>query len=261
MKQKNQTPYGVCALSRIPIRNEPSHTAEQVTELLFGESYSILEIKGDWYEIICTHPSYRGWIHIKQITFIDEQEWQRLLNPTFFCAENCTLVALGVPHFDILKGSPLPFEKISHTITLNGQTYTVNGKVVESKKEIDVLLHYAKGYINAPYMWGGRSPYGIDCSGLMQILFQFVGIKLTRDVSTQITEGVEISFNNIKPGDLMFFKNTTGTPVHVGLVISPQEVIHASGYVKLSKFDERGIREDDNTGYSHTYHKIRRVFQ
>jgi cell wall-associated NlpC family hydrolase len=251
--------YGFCALARIPMRKEPSSESEMVTEILFGEGLLVFEKQGEWYKVECFQP-YEGWVNIKQITFINEQESLRLMNPTFFCADDCTLVSLTEPPLRILKGSPLPsFEKASHTSTINGKIWTVKGKVVEQKKDLVTLLQYAEGYLNAPYFWGGRSPYGIDCSGLMQILFRFVGIKLPRNVDWQVTKGVDVVCQEPQVGDLAFFKNKKGDLVHVGLVYAPGKVLHASGYVKISTLDQQGIINDDGVGYSHFFYKAIRV--
>ena len=132
--------------------------------------------------------------------------------------------------------------------------------------EIDPILNYraelvetALLYLNTPYLWGGKGIYGIDCSGLSQIVAKIHGFKLPRDASKQVHIGTSVNYNEVKPGDFMYFINPKGIVHHVGIVTSENRIIHAAGHVRIDPFDEQGIWRDDLNSYTHKFHSIKRL--
>ena len=118
-----------------------------------------------------------------------------------------------------------------------------------SKKNI---IRTALLYLNTPYLWGGKTPFGIDCSGLTQMVYRLNGIKIKRDAFQQANQGKILNvFNDIKPGNLAFFSNKEGEISHVGILINNNSIIHAHGKVRVDQFDENGIYNSKLENYSH----------
>ena len=116
-------------------------------------------------------------------------------------------------------------------------------------------------YLNAPYLWGGRSPFGIDCSGFTQLVFKFAGIKLQRDAYQQGGQGSIINFiEEVQPGDLAFFSNDEGAIIHVGIMLKDNRIIHSSGKVRIDKIDHFGIYNAETKKHSHLLKLIKRMF-
>ncbi|HNC29596.1 MAG TPA: C40 family peptidase, partial [Cyclobacteriaceae bacterium] len=114
-------------------------------------------------------------------------------------------------------------------------------------------------YLNAPYLWGGKSPFGIDCSGFVQMVFKINGYKLQRDSAQQAKQGKNVSFQDMLPGDLMFFKNKENQIVHVGIFMGDEKIIHASGKVRIDHVNEEGILHMESRVYTHSFSLARRI--
>lgn len=250
---------GLITLAAVSCKAEASNKSEQINQLLFGESYTILEEASDWYKITSAYDSYEGWIHKKHHTPITNQEFKKLqVN-----LSSVSLDILGVlkenrrnNFVNIPIGSSLYFSE-KRSIKINGFTFKYNGEVASQKKAS--LLHYAFLYLNTPYLWGGRTPLGIDCSGFVQMIHKLSGIKLPRDSYQQAELGQKvINLSSAKKGDLCFFGD--GSKItHVGLLINRKSIIHASGKVKIEKIDERGIYNKESQKYTHLLKYIKRI--
>ena len=119
----------------------------------------------------------------------------------------------------------------------------------------------ARLYLNTPYLWGGRTPFGIDCSGFVQMVYRFAGIQLPRDASLQVKGGVSLGFiDEAQPGDLAFFESEEGAIVHVGILTGNRRIIHASGTVRVDPIDHHGIFNMQANGYSHRLRIVKRFF-
>ena len=254
--------FGICTLSVIPCRKEPSSTSEMVTQLLFGETYTIIEDKEDWLSITTNYDNYPCWISAKQHTRLSHADFKNLTINTL-SSELVQVVnqTNSQAVFPITIGASLPNFK-DNTLTIGDNTYTFEGQTssVSQKKSIEEIKQTAYLFLNAPYLWGGRSPFGIDCSGFTQLVYKLNGYTLPRDASQQVELGVALSFvEEAEPGDLAFFDNEQGAIVHVGLILDNQHIIHASGSVRIDKFDHYGIFHSDNKKYSHMLRVIKKI--
>ena len=160
----------------------------------------------------------------------------------------------------ILMGSMIPISsselfKMEEQFAFNGEA-----KNVGLKREFEFLKNIALKYMNAPYLWGGKNPFGIDCSGLTQMVFKICGYKLFRDSAQQVNQGKPVkSMYEAKPGDLAFFKDSEDKIVHVGIVLEDQKIIHSSGRVRIDHINDEGILNLETKIYTHTFAQLRRI--
>ncbi|UYZ63362.1 C40 family peptidase [Hymenobacter weizhouensis] len=263
--------HGICALSAVPVRAEPSDKAEIVTQLIFGECYSILLTQGNWYQVRIAADHYVGWMDVKQHTPVSAAyfaDWQaqdhpRTLDVVQVVSDSTTRipVALGtrLPFFDgmtlRLGDERQLFYNGSATNPQNG-----HGPQGPADQRLRLLQKMALTFLKAPYLWGGKTLFGIDCSGLTQQLYGLVGVQLPRDAHQQIHVGQPVHFvAQTQPGDLAFFDNAEGRIVHVGLLLEDQQIIHASGEVRIDPLDHNGIFRRDWQKYSHKLRLIKRL--
>ena len=248
--------FGICLLSIIPVRKEPAHTAEMVTQVLFGELYKIISEADDWLRIQLSDDGYEGWISAKQAGMITEAEFLRLLNAeTAISADLVQILSNQTTKtiLPILMGSSLPGLK-QQQFQINSDNFLYEGLTIEKQvpevistasnlKQFRLrLIDDAMLYLNAPYLWGGRSPFGIDCSGFVQMVYKLKQIKLPRDASQQAAQGEVVGLlGEAEPGDLAFFDDNEGTINHVGILIDQNQLIHCSGKVRIDPIDHQGI--------------------
>ncbi len=153
-------------------------------------------------------------------------------------------------------GSSLSFLN-GTTCYIEKEKFEIIGQIGQNES-IDLV---AKSFINAPYLWGGRTHFGIDCSGFTQVVFKLKGAQLKRDASLQAQQGALInSLSDALIGDLAFFKNADGKVTHVGMLLNREHIIHASGKVKIDTIDEKGIYSEELQRYTHNLHSIKRIF-
>jgi hypothetical protein len=212
--------YGLCVMACIPVRRDPSDPSEMVTQLLFGEAYSIEDQQEKWLQIKCLHDNYTGWIDLKQHYPCSEAEALLTAAASCFALDNRALLTSGDVVFPILAGSPLPGLNPDGAFHWAGRSFQYEGEWLNLNLAGDQPLRrfadLVQRYLNAPYLWGGRSYYGIDCSGLMQVVYRLCGISLPRDAYQQAAVGDPVAFDDRKTGDLAFFHNPSGRVVHVG---------------------------------------------
>lgn len=253
--------YGICTLSVIPCRAEPNDRAEIVTQLLFGEHYSVLEEEKKWIKIKIQYDDYEAWICRKQFKEINSQEFDDLSSNDF---ELVGKYFGEVNHkekgkFIIPLGSTLPYLQ-QEKLKIRPEEYSFKGEI--AKKDFSKLESYALEYLNSPYLWGGKSPLGIDCSGFTQMVFKLCGYKLPRDAYQQAKEGESISFvASANLGDLAFFDNQEGHITHVGILLENGKIIHASGKVRIDLIDHNGIYNEELKTYTHQLRTIKRYFE
>jgi gamma-D-glutamyl-L-lysine dipeptidyl-peptidase len=254
--------YGIAVLSVIAIRKEMSHKSELISQLLFGETYEIVQKQGSWLLIRCTYDAYEGWIDENQHCELTEREYLNITASDAGLALELVNSAVSSTHsVPILAGSSLQFFD-GMNFKIGKEKFIYNGQAVQSDaKSPAVFERIALRYINAPYLWGGRSPFGIDCSGLTQVVFKFTGISLLRDAYQQAGQGSVVNFiEEVQPGDLAFFANEEGRIVHVGIILKDNRIIHASGKVRIDKIDHFGIYNTEQKKYSHNLKIIKRIF-
>jgi len=256
--------YGICALSHVPVRSEPSDKSELITELFFGECYTILSRQGNWLLVQNALDLYEGWIDVKQhlpVTAEYFSAWKNQAHPrTLDIVQTVSNATIRIP---VLLGSTLPFFD-GLNIQLGDQKYLFNGRA--SNLNLPVKENFLKKitltFFKAPYVWGGRSVFGVDCSGFVQQVYGICGYQLPRDAWQQISHGQEVHFaTQTKPGDLAFFDNAEGRIVHVGLMLEENRIIHASGEVRIDTLDHHGIYNRDRNKYTHQLRLIRRIFK
>lgn len=259
------TNFGICLLSCVPVRLKNSDKSEMVTQLLFGELFTILDATKNWLKIKITDDNYEGWIDKKQAAFLSEEEYQMLdRQPKSFCVDLVNLLEInnGLSQ-PILFGSTFP-NLSENTFKIKDVTYTFSGYNYLPEKgnpSKELLLENALAFIHTPYLWGGKTPFGIDCSGFTQVIYKSVGIKIPRDASQQINIGEKLYLlPEATPGDLLFFGKTEEHVSHVGILLSDEKVIHASGEVRIDKIDHFGIYNDELKDYTHRLISINKIF-
>lgn len=241
------------------------HTAEQSTQLLFGERVEIIEVNNrDWARIRCGWDDYTGWCKLSQITVIQRKEYRK--EPRHIAnAPGAKILADG-GEMTMQPGSELHGLKKGLLEIPGGQGKYKGKKVKTTKLELnaDALRHASMLYLHAPYQWGGRSTAGIDCSGLTQMAFKLCGHKISRDASQQATEGQLVDFLlNARCGDLAFFEEKEGRINHVGLLLDNETIIHATdtaGRVVIDRIDQQGIISTSLKKRTHHLRMVRRMF-
>lgn len=256
--------YGICNLSIVPCRKEPSDRSEMTTQLLFGDYFRVLEIQGNWCHIKIAYDNYECWIDKKQFLPIAYHTYDILNSTETFCSNELIQIITDTKTntlFPIVIGSSLPnFDNGECAVENSMYAYDgafINGELPFTKVGI---IETAMLYLNSPYLWGGKSPFGIDCSGFTQMVFKLNGIKIKRDAYQQAEQGETLSFvEESEAGDLAFFDNEEGKIVHVGIVLDNNKIIHASGKVRIDGFDHQGIFNNDKKDYSHRLRLLKRI--
>ena len=247
---------GICHLSMIPLRLEPSEKTELVSMLLFGEKYKIAEEHGNWCKITTIFDNYSGWMDRKLVHLYDQEE-------SFFVVSETTW--LNGPREGTLivyPGSELPVSSDDGNFTLGKLVYSHSGIISRSSESSGIrnnVVMAARQYLNAPYLWGGKIPGGIDCSALVQIAFKIAGIRLPRDSGEQAKTGQLIEPESSEACDLAFFENEEHKITHVGILLNKKRIIHASGFVRIDLFDNRGIFDEQKGEYTHRFHSVRKI--
>ncbi|MDO4881225.1 MAG: C40 family peptidase [Capnocytophaga sp.] len=247
--------FAICYLSIIPVRLEPSHKSEQVTQMLYGETCIITKKNNDgWCYVRIDFDNYEGWVNQKQLQLIDEITYYEIKD---------TLPRYAADLFDFVQLSDN--EDDIQTITLGATVsnapalgHIFRGEIQQGVSRKN-LIKLAFQYLNAPYLWGGKTPLGIDCSGLTQMVYKLSGVALPRDASEQAKLGTHIQhLSDSEIGDLAFFNNDAGRITHTGIILGNGYIIHAHGKVRVDRINENGIFNLDNEEYTHKLRMIRR---
>ena len=250
--------YGICNLAVIPLRAEANDRSEQVSQVLFGEIFEVLEWTERWVRIITTYDNYPGWIGRLQFIMLGHMAYKRFLQTPPPLTYRPVTQAWKILNNSVLYlpiGSSLAFLE-GTTCNIGSEKFEIIGEIGET----DNLVATATSFLNAPYLWGGRTHFGIDCSGFTQVVFKLHGVNLLRDASQQVEQGVMVnSLNECKLGDLAFFVNEANKIVHVGIMLNNDKIIHASGKVKIDTVDAQGIYSEELKRNTHKLHSIKRM--
>ncbi len=252
-------PYGQILLSLIPVRAEPGHRSEMVTQILFGETVEILDVHDEWVYVAIRQDGYRGWVEQMQVTPVDEHYYHRLSFSHF--ADEDFLIHTGRLPVVVRTGSPLPYYNDGTVVVAGNIKIPYRGNFRTGKHSADEIIETALRFLNTPYLWGGKSELGLDCSGLTQLVYRMNGYPLPRDASQQVQKGQSVeTVQKIQKGDLAFFGGESGAVSHVGIIMENGKIIHAAkGKVRIDKLDEKGIFNIEMQEYSHTLRIIKRL--
>lgn len=247
----------------MPVRAASDDRSEMTTQLLFGEVIEVIDVKNNWSLIRNMYDGYQGWVDTKQYTSLPDEEAKTILNQNLVFTKE---IITNLYNITTKKDVRLVFG--SHLVNYN------NGKIRIGENEYlvresplalrvtttaDSIIEMAKKFIDSPYLWGGKTPFGVDCSGFTQSVFKVCGIVLKRDASQQVLQGDAIDFvGDIKPGDLAFFDNAQGHIIHVGIMLDNQKIIHASGRIRIDILDHNGIFNHEIGDYTHKLRIIKR---
>lgn len=252
--------YGIIILPLVPLRRTAAESSEMVSQLLYGETIKILDQQNNWLYICNLADNYEGWINKKmqksltkdQFNLINDLKKHIITTPTLSCKIENTNQNILLPGGSLIRKN-LELEGIEE----------LNLAMNESKEALIIptsIIEIAKQYLNAPYLWGGKSIFGIDCSGLVQLVHSIAGISLPRDASQQVEFGQTINFlEEVCEGDLAFFENDESKIIHVGILVDKANIIHASGWVKIERIDIHGIISKTTNEYTHKLRVIKRL--
>ena len=252
--------FGICNLTIVPLRAEGAHRSEMISQLLFGETFEIITKSKDWTKISTTADGYMGWIQNGQFLTVDSQGYQHYqsLSITRVGFEGGFLrhrdYAIQLLHGTHVRTSFAYFDAEDNIQEFVGQELRYSA--VDFKEQVSLL---AKRYWDAPYLWGGRSKFGIDCSGFSQLIYQSFGVSLPRDAYQQVELGDTVDFlSEIEVGDLAFFDNEEGRINHVGMMLDSETIIHASARVRIDRMDLEGIFNQELNRYTHKLRIVKR---
>lgn len=263
---------GILNIPLLPLRSDPSEKAEMISQLLFGESFDVLKSDQNWSYIQNHADGYCGWATTKMLTFLNDDAYDHLKGMDInILSKPCVPFALvGTPQRLFLPAGSQLYANLPHHNTFimcDSERYIpltcVDNACDESLFHIGEpqdLIQLGMQFLNAPYLWGGKSVFGIDCSGFIQLLASMHHKQLPRDAKDQCLMGKSIPYAEIKPADVAFFKNDTGKIVHVGLVTSSNQILHASGSVRQDRLSESGIFHATTNVQTHVLHEVRRIF-
>jgi cell wall-associated NlpC family hydrolase len=248
----------------IPGRAEPSDRSEMGSQLLLGEHFTIIEVLPKWVKIMHAWDSYICWIGSKQYEAITNEQFIQLeQNKPIMVADIAQVMTntedkQAIP---IVLGSVLP-SYTKPAFNIGNQCFNYDGAIQNNNPSNvrNAIVESAYLFLNAPYLWGGKTPFGIDCSGLTQMAYKLNGIKLSRDAYMQAQMGMPLSFiEESRPGDLAFFDNEEGKIIHVGIILQHNKIIHASGKVRIDVLDHHGIFNANTKGYTHKLRVIKNL--
>ena len=252
---------GVCCVPVSPVRTDCMHRSEMSSQLLFGEAVEVLGKGPDnWIHIRCLYDNYEGWITSSHITEIPPsvatESWH-------LASDWSNEILFNDQPMHIPLGSDLRGLKNGHA-EWGGYSWSFKGSHIDpriTQKNEKAIIRITHRFLNTPYLWGGRSVFGIDCSGFTQVIFKCMGIPIMRDAYQQASQGEGIGFlQEVKCGDLAFFDNSEGKITHVGILLNDREIIHSSGKVRVDKIDSQGILNTDTQERTHQLRLLKRYF-
>ncbi|HUI30116.1 MAG TPA: NlpC/P60 family protein [Candidatus Acidoferrales bacterium] len=255
---------GVCHVGVAPVRRSSTSSSEQVTQVLYGESFDALQIFprtrssiGDWIRVRLHADGYIGWVSSNQVTLFPEDEFKKYRSfmkayvveriSSLFEKPSINSPAVREAVFGselIMVGQEGIFFEVKLPDGPSAYVKKSDVSVSPLAKRFSMrnLFATAKNFEGISYVWGGRSAKGFDCSGFVQTVFRLNGIELPRDTDLQFSAGkfVGRTLNKVRPGDLLFFSSNGNKISHVAIYFGRnKEFIHSSGFIKISSLDPR----------------------
>jgi cell wall-associated NlpC family hydrolase len=233
------------------------------TQLLFGDMLEILEEKGkEWALVRCAWDNVVGWVRKGQVLAITPSEFAEYNRSHAFALDLVQSVLSKDHLIPIFLGSQLPlFDGIR--LHLGEEEYTYSGQAVSTgdiPDPVQFILRVSRRYLEAPYLPGGRSPFGIDASGLVQTVYKMVGFRLPRLASDQVFCGNPVDFaENARPGDLAFFENRAGKIDHAGILLPDNQVLHVQEKARIDRIDHYGVFDTNSGKYTRRLRVIKRL--
>lgn len=257
--------YGICYQSIVPMRLTASHRSEMISQLLFGEHYTVVSTNEDktWLLVENAFDKYRGWIDSNQHKPVEKEYFDVLSSMRWPINKDLVGLIHGQNKvIPIVYGAVLPVFN-NGVMIIDKEPFKYAGEVFYpiTSNQYEFLYSVARFYLAAPYLWGGRTPFGIDCSGFVQQVFRVCGYNLPRDAYQQAEIGKKVQFQEVGPGDVAFFHNAQGRVTHVGIVCENNRILHASGEVRIDKLTKDGILNYDKKEQTHQLHSIRRILE
>lgn len=253
--------FAVVIVPAAPVRKKPQHQVEMVSQLLFGETVQILKTKKNfWIKVRSLHDNYEGWVTKNLIQPIDEKSARSVSE--FITEDLMSMILINDRSMNIPAGSSL-FNFNNGNGKFGSNSYSFTGNYLnryEQKPDEELLKQFTFRWLNAPYMWGGRTILGVDCSGFVQVNYKMLGFDLPRDAWQQAQEGKVVKkLKDAVAGDLAFFDDNDEI-VHVGILLTNEQIIHAAGRVRIDTIDKKGIINVDTGKRTHRLEAIRRVW-
>ncbi len=254
--------FGVCRLSIVTVRREPDVKSEPVTQLLFGDHYQVVESSKDqrWLHIVIHVDDSSGWIDRLQHHSISPEYHEQIGLANFkITTDVASTILYKKSQLNIVMGSVVPISgselfKMEEQFAFNGEAKTLG-----QRRDFEFVKSVAHKYLNAPYLPGGKSPFGIDADGFTQMVFRISGYSLPRPAALQCGSGRPVaSFDELQPGDLVYFE-AKDAPLHVGIALDDEKIIHCHGRVRVDYLMEDGILAMESKVYTHTFSGIRRI--
>ena len=256
--------HGIVHLPCIAVRKEASEQSEMISQLLFGEIFGQMDESSGWLFTRNEFDGYEGWISRNSAVLMDDEELRRYRGYSI-CIQSDAFLPLqrsaGEERVMVPAGSVLHYKENAPLKVHCGATYRTEKPCMEGSGDLlERLLKTGRQFLNTPYLWGGKSTYGTDCSGLVQTIFRILGIELARDTSQQVKQGTALNMlPEARTGDLVFFDNDEGEIVHVGILMESGLVLHASGLVRMDPIDHQGIYNRELKRYTHKLRVIKRI--
>ncbi len=255
--------HGICLNPLVPLRAAATKKSEMTDQVLFGEDFEVLEVNNQWMYIKRGTDAYEGWFNSRHYLPCTEDRINQMADsPNYILHLPFNRLTVDNNPLTLPAGSILPFfSRENKSFKLDDLEYILQENLTEGENNKRELIEItARQFLNAPYLWGGKTIFGMDCSGFTQILYRIAGINIPRDSHQQVNHGTAVNFvEEAQTGDLAFFINDEGRITHTGIMLEEGRVIHASGKVRVDPIDRHGIYNRELKRYTHRLEMVKRV--